>query len=169
MSADGCRHHMLMTRHGPAVLHAAAGDVQTAALVGCFINGDSIPDASAERVLEWIRAYRDLLNVWQLWHKRAHFDVGRAQLHGRRTKSKVPPFARGFTPSRASHPSMSVASRFSRSMGRPGHGDAASMASMAVSDDNTTVDGDVRCVVARRCPARARLPDVSACSCVCVC
>ena len=110
---------MLMTRHGPAVSHAAAGDVQTAALVGCFINGDSIPDASAERVLEWIRAYRDLLNVWQLWHKRAHFDVGRAQLHGRRTKSKVPPFARGFTPSRASHPSMSVASRFSRSICMP--------------------------------------------------
>lgn len=148
---DGRLQGLLLTglaERGCALLQGyvdRTGDVQTAALVGCFINGDSVPVSSARRVREWIFAYRDLLNVWQLWHERARFDVGRAQLHGRRTKSSAPAFAREFAPSRGhAH----VASARHGRGGRFGHNDAASMASTqtAGSEDNadTLADGEVR-------------------------
>ena len=148
---DGRLQGLLLTglaERGCALLQGyvdRTGDVQTAALVGCFINGDSVPVSSARRVREWISAYRDLLNVWQLWHERARFDVGRAQLHGRRTKSSAPAFAREFAPSRG-HAHV-VSMRYGRG-GKFGHNDAASMASTqtAGSEDNADMmgDGEVR-------------------------
>ena len=29
---------------------------------------------------EWLEAYREMLNKWQMWQSRALFDVGRAEL-----------------------------------------------------------------------------------------
>mmetsp|Transcript_20063 Transcript_20063/g.29539 ORF Transcript_20063/g.29539 Transcript_20063/m.29539 type:complete len:396 (+) Transcript_20063:215-1402(+) len=62
-------------------------DVQTAALVSSRV---ILPaDWIVERVVcsEWLDSYRDLLNTWQMWHSRAMFDVGRADLM-RRLKDK---------------------------------------------------------------------------------
>ncbi|PRP89466.1 WD repeat-containing protein mio-like [Planoprotostelium fungivorum] len=47
------------------------GDVQTAALVVAHLpkkNRD-------QRVDMWIRSYRELMDVWELWHARARFDI----------------------------------------------------------------------------------------------
>ncbi|KAF0711811.1 Aste57867_5069 [Aphanomyces stellatus] len=55
------------------------GDIQTVALLVARVAGDA-HDASIFSM--WITMYRDLLNQWQLFHQRALFDVGRAQLEG---------------------------------------------------------------------------------------
>eukprot|EP00743_Colponemidia_sp_Colp-15_P004686 GILK01005049.1.p1 GENE.GILK01005049.1~~GILK01005049.1.p1 ORF type:complete len:1033 (+),score=162.65 GILK01005049.1:118-3216(+) len=52
------------------------GDVQTAALCLSFVAPTRLQD---RRVNNWIIGYRDLMDVWQLWHERAAFDVARTQ------------------------------------------------------------------------------------------
>eukprot|EP01117_Protostelium_nocturnum_P018083 TRINITY_DN7488_c0_g1_i2.p1 TRINITY_DN7488_c0_g1~~TRINITY_DN7488_c0_g1_i2.p1 ORF type:complete len:899 (-),score=298.73 TRINITY_DN7488_c0_g1_i2:10-2706(-) len=47
------------------------GDVQTAALV----MGHLPKKLRDQRVDLWIKSYRDLLDVWELWHARAKFDI----------------------------------------------------------------------------------------------
>lgn len=54
------------------------GDIQTLALLAA-----RLPAAQMTRTQpmdKWIQIYKDLLNRWQLFHERARFDVGRAQL-----------------------------------------------------------------------------------------
>ncbi|OQS05681.1 hypothetical protein THRCLA_02212, partial [Thraustotheca clavata] len=53
------------------------GDIQTVALLAARVTPGEHPLFST-----WITLYRDLLNQWQLFHERALFDVGRAQLEG---------------------------------------------------------------------------------------
>ncbi|KAF0742130.1 hypothetical protein Ae201684P_008626 [Aphanomyces euteiches] len=53
------------------------GDIQTVALLVARVTSDESSIFST-----WIAMYRDLLNQWQLFHQRALFDVGRAQLEG---------------------------------------------------------------------------------------
>ena len=63
-------------------------DVQTAALVTSRVIFP--PDWTYERgiCLEWLDAYRSLLNTWQMWQSRAMLDVDRAELL-RKVKSKT--------------------------------------------------------------------------------
>lgn len=63
-------------------------DVQTAALV---VSRAVLPsDWTSERkiCIEWVEAYRGLLNTWQMWQSRAMFDVDRAEVL-RRIKAKT--------------------------------------------------------------------------------
>lgn len=96
-------HTLCTPKHASHRAYLSAGDVQTAALVGCFVNGDQVSAERARRVRNWIASYRDILNVWQLWHERARFDVGRAQLHQRHTGSGGPAFAREFRAGTGQH------------------------------------------------------------------
>uniref|UniRef100_A0A0B6ZZ52 Uncharacterized protein n=1 Tax=Arion vulgaris TaxID=1028688 RepID=A0A0B6ZZ52_9EUPU len=53
-------------------------DVQTAAIVTVFSMSNAIMKDT--RVIEWIEAYRDLLDRWRFWNKRAQFDIVRQSL-----------------------------------------------------------------------------------------
>ncbi|EEB05547.2 ubiquitin-protein ligase E3 [Schizosaccharomyces japonicus yFS275] len=52
-------------------------DIQTSALISSFVVPLKFTD---ERADCWISSYRNLLNQWQLFHKRAFFDIGRNEL-----------------------------------------------------------------------------------------
>jgi len=50
------------------------GDVQTA----CLVMANVVPRVFRDqRVEHWMQCYRDLLDMWQLWHERALLDVAR--------------------------------------------------------------------------------------------
>ena len=51
------------------------GDVQTAALVSAHIIETELEVVDFQRLNKWVSAYRELLNVWQLWHIRGQLDV----------------------------------------------------------------------------------------------
>ncbi|OQR99375.1 hypothetical protein ACHHYP_06902 [Achlya hypogyna] len=53
------------------------GDIQSVALLAARVVPGEVPIFAT-----WIAVYRELLNQWQLFHERALFDVGRAQLEG---------------------------------------------------------------------------------------
>ncbi|XP_063233237.1 GATOR2 complex protein MIOS isoform X2 [Bacillus rossius redtenbacheri] len=49
------------------------GDVQSASLLGIRMFEPEVVQDSV--IQEWIASYRMLLNIWRLWHQRAHFDI----------------------------------------------------------------------------------------------
>uniref|UniRef100_UPI00358F6695 GATOR2 complex protein MIOS isoform X2 n=1 Tax=Myxine glutinosa TaxID=7769 RepID=UPI00358F6695 len=53
-------------------------DVQTASL--CMLQATSSEVIEEARVQHWVESYRDLLDAWRLWHKRAAFDIHRSKL-----------------------------------------------------------------------------------------
>lgn len=62
-------------------------DVQTAALIVSRVVLPTEWAAERKYVMEWVEAYRGLLNTWQMWQSRAMFDVDRAEAL-RRAKAK---------------------------------------------------------------------------------
>nr|XP_023658371.1 GATOR complex protein MIOS [Paramormyrops kingsleyae]XP_023658372.1 GATOR complex protein MIOS [Paramormyrops kingsleyae]XP_023658373.1 GATOR complex protein MIOS [Paramormyrops kingsleyae] len=54
------------------------GDVQTASF--CMLKGSSGEVLKDPRVQCWIENYRNLLDAWSFWHKRAEFDIHRSKL-----------------------------------------------------------------------------------------
>ncbi|XP_056374911.1 GATOR complex protein MIOS isoform X2 [Hyla sarda] len=54
------------------------GDVQTASY--CMLHGSPSDALKDERVQYWIENYRNLLDAWRFWHKRAEFDIHRSKL-----------------------------------------------------------------------------------------
>ncbi|MCI4391218.1 hypothetical protein PGIGA_G00131570 [Pangasianodon gigas] len=54
------------------------GDVQTASF--CMLRGSSADVVKDARVQCWIENYRNLLDAWRFWHKRAEFDIHRSKL-----------------------------------------------------------------------------------------
>lgn len=54
------------------------GDIQTLALLAARLPSAHVSQVPS--VGRWILLYQDILNQWQLFHERARFDVGRAQL-----------------------------------------------------------------------------------------
>ncbi|XP_017309191.1 GATOR complex protein MIOS [Ictalurus punctatus] len=54
------------------------GDVQTASF--CMLRGSSAEVVKDTRVQCWIENYRNLLDAWRFWHKRAEFDIHRSKL-----------------------------------------------------------------------------------------
>ncbi|MCJ8745463.1 hypothetical protein PDJAM_G00130400 [Pangasius djambal] len=54
------------------------GDVQTASF--CMLRGLSAEVVKDARVQCWIENYRNLLDAWRFWHKRAEFDIHRSKL-----------------------------------------------------------------------------------------
>nr|XP_033786917.1 GATOR complex protein MIOS isoform X1 [Geotrypetes seraphini] len=54
------------------------GDVQTASY--CMLQGSPSDVLRDERVHYWIENYRNLLDAWRFWHKRAEFDIHRSKL-----------------------------------------------------------------------------------------
>ncbi|KAE8596322.1 hypothetical protein XENTR_v10016055 [Xenopus tropicalis] len=54
------------------------GDVQTASY--CMLQGSPSDVLKDERVQYWIESYRNLLDAWRFWHKRAEFDIHRSKL-----------------------------------------------------------------------------------------
>ncbi|XP_018335553.1 GATOR complex protein MIOS [Agrilus planipennis] len=48
------------------------GDIQTTALI--VVKAFPI-ESYTEKSKEWVTSYRNLLDVWQLWNERAHFDI----------------------------------------------------------------------------------------------
>lgn len=54
------------------------GDVQTASY--CMLQGSPSEILKDERVQYWIENYRNLLDAWRFWHKRAEFDIHRSKL-----------------------------------------------------------------------------------------
>ncbi|XP_063159760.1 GATOR2 complex protein MIOS [Candoia aspera] len=54
------------------------GDVQTASY--CMLQGSPSEVLKDERVQYWIETYRNLLDAWRFWHKRAEFDIHRSKL-----------------------------------------------------------------------------------------
>ncbi|KAM3822158.1 GATOR2 complex protein MIOS [Vipera latastei] len=54
------------------------GDVQTASY--CMLQGSPSEVLKDERVQYWIESYRNLLDAWRFWHKRAEFDIHRSKL-----------------------------------------------------------------------------------------
>jgi len=50
------------------------GDVQTATLALSNVVPKKFQDV---RVLQWVKMYRELLDIWQLWHQRARLDMAR--------------------------------------------------------------------------------------------
>lgn len=54
------------------------GDVQTASY--CMLQGSPLDVLKDERVQYWIENYRNLLDAWRFWHKRAEFDIHRSKL-----------------------------------------------------------------------------------------
>ncbi|XP_027013645.1 GATOR complex protein MIOS [Tachysurus fulvidraco] len=54
------------------------GDVQTASF--CLLRGSSVEVVKDARVQCWIENYRNLLDAWRFWHKRAEFDIHRSKL-----------------------------------------------------------------------------------------
>ncbi|TDH69533.1 hypothetical protein CCR75_003941 [Bremia lactucae] len=57
------------------------GDIQTLALFAARLPATYVSESA--QLHQWIQIYKDLLNQWQLFHERARFDVGRAQLQDR--------------------------------------------------------------------------------------
>jgi len=67
-------------------------DVQTAALLMTHV----VPVVfENERATLWLETYRELLDMWQMWHHRARLDVTRARLSGT-YKAQAQTFARCF-------------------------------------------------------------------------
>ena len=62
------------------------GDVQTAALVSAHIIESELAEEDFQRLNKWVSAYRELLNVWQLWHIRGQLDVQLADMQRLRKK-----------------------------------------------------------------------------------
>ncbi|KAK2536352.1 Mios [Columba guinea] len=60
------------------------GDVQTASY--CMLQGSPSDVLKDERVQYWIENYRNLLDAWRFWHKRAEFDIHR---RGSKSDEKV--------------------------------------------------------------------------------
>ncbi|XP_016136994.1 WD repeat-containing protein mio-like [Sinocyclocheilus grahami] len=54
------------------------GDVQTASF--CMLKGSPGEVLKDPRVQCWIENYRNLLDAWRFWHKRAEFDIHRSKL-----------------------------------------------------------------------------------------
>lgn len=54
------------------------GDVQTASF--CMLMGSPGEVVKDTRVQCWIENYRNLLDAWRFWHKRAEFDIHRSKL-----------------------------------------------------------------------------------------
>ncbi|GCB73167.1 GATOR2 complex protein MIOS isoform X1 [Scyliorhinus torazame] len=54
------------------------GDVQTASF--CMLQGLPNDVVKDSRVQYWIENYRNLLDAWRFWHKRAEFDIHRSKL-----------------------------------------------------------------------------------------
>ncbi|XP_078094249.1 GATOR2 complex protein MIOS [Mustelus asterias] len=54
------------------------GDVQTASF--CMLQGFPSDVVKDSRVQYWIENYRNLLDAWRFWHKRAEFDIHRSKL-----------------------------------------------------------------------------------------
>ncbi|XP_028297965.1 GATOR2 complex protein MIOS [Gouania willdenowi] len=54
------------------------GDVQTASF--CMLKGSPVDVLKDPRVQCWIENYRNLLDAWRFWHKRAEFDIHRGKL-----------------------------------------------------------------------------------------
>ncbi|KAK5600370.1 hypothetical protein CRENBAI_025253 [Crenichthys baileyi] len=54
------------------------GDVQTASF--CMLKGSPSDVLKDPRVQCWIENYRNLLDAWRFWHKRAEFDILRGKL-----------------------------------------------------------------------------------------
>ncbi|XP_041104867.1 GATOR complex protein MIOS-like [Polyodon spathula] len=54
------------------------GDVQTASF--CMLKGSPGEVVKDSRVQCWIENYRNLLDAWRFWHKRAEFDIHRGKL-----------------------------------------------------------------------------------------
>uniref|UniRef100_W5MZ29 Missing oocyte, meiosis regulator, homolog (Drosophila) n=1 Tax=Lepisosteus oculatus TaxID=7918 RepID=W5MZ29_LEPOC len=54
------------------------GDVQTASF--CMLKGSPEEVVKDRRVQCWIESYRNLLDAWRFWHKRAEFDIHRSKL-----------------------------------------------------------------------------------------
>ncbi|XP_051872722.1 GATOR complex protein MIOS isoform X1 [Pristis pectinata] len=54
------------------------GDVQTASF--CMLQGSPSDVVKDPRVQYWIENYRNLLDAWRFWHKRAEFDIHRSKL-----------------------------------------------------------------------------------------
>ncbi|EMP32701.1 WD repeat-containing protein mio-A [Chelonia mydas] len=54
------------------------GDVQTASY--CMLQGSPSDVLKDEKVQYWIENYRNLLDAWRFWHKRAEFDIHRSKL-----------------------------------------------------------------------------------------
>ncbi|XP_074540448.1 GATOR2 complex protein MIOS [Halichoeres trimaculatus] len=54
------------------------GDVQTASF--CMLKGSPSDVLKDPRVQCWIENYRNLLDAWRFWHKRAEFDIHRGKL-----------------------------------------------------------------------------------------
>ncbi len=74
-----------LDRRGIALLQSYVdrfSDVQTAALVSSRVIFPQTHFWTRERMVceEWLEAYREMLNKWQMWQSRAMFDVGRAEL-----------------------------------------------------------------------------------------
>lgn len=70
----GCIFITGLGNEGIALLQSyvdATGDVQTAALATARLC------AQSPAVQRWVSVYRKLLDRWQLWHQRAHFDIQR--------------------------------------------------------------------------------------------
>ncbi|ORX91418.1 hypothetical protein K493DRAFT_339376, partial [Basidiobolus meristosporus CBS 931.73] len=64
------------------------GDIQTASLVMSYCVPRRFKD---QRVHEWTENYRLLLDRWQLYHIRAHFDIARGKKMGTRSADITPP------------------------------------------------------------------------------
>ncbi|KAJ8324593.1 hypothetical protein O5D80_006838 [Batrachochytrium dendrobatidis] len=79
------------------------GDIQTASLILTMCGLDASADA---RVDNWIETYRGLLDRWQLYHQRAHFDIQR------RKKALLVSSMRRFS-SRLAHTTVPVVDRIS--------------------------------------------------------
>jgi hypothetical protein len=79
-----------LSREGIKILQSYVdrnADVQTAALVVSRVVLPSDWVVERKICLEWVEAYRGLLNTFQMWQSRAMFDVDRAE-HLRRIKAK---------------------------------------------------------------------------------
>jgi hypothetical protein len=72
-----------LTREGIKIIQAFVdryADVQTAALVVSRVLLPSEWTSERKICMEWVEAYRGLLNTWQMWQSRAMFDVDRAEV-----------------------------------------------------------------------------------------
>ncbi|KAL4646854.1 WD repeat-containing protein mio [Arapaima gigas] len=70
-----------LTRDGVDLMESyvdRTGDVQTASF--CMLKGSPGEVVKDPRVQCWIENYRNLLDAWRLWHKRAEFDIHRSKL-----------------------------------------------------------------------------------------
>jgi hypothetical protein len=79
-----------LSKEGIKMLHSfvdRCADVQTAALVVSRVVLPSDWTSERKICIEWVEAYRGLLNTWQMWQSRAMFDVDRAEVL-RRIKAK---------------------------------------------------------------------------------